>query len=369
MIQPVRIGERLVGPGQRPFIIAEACVNHQGDAEHAKRMVHVAHAMGADAIKFQLHLPEREMLREVPGSKNFDEPLWDILVKTHLSVGIHRRLKALCERLGILYMCTPFSREAADILDELGVPAFKTGSGELTNLPLQEHIAKKHKPMIISTGMCTEQEVQETVDLIKRQNTPLILTHCVSAYPTPYRIVNLGMVPKYTQRFQVPVGLSDHSRGIYTALGAVALGACVIEKHFTLDRMQPGPDHPVSIEPDELAELVKGTAAVFEAMGSERKVFKEEVTIVAWARESVVSETAIRKGAVIQPQMVWVKRPGPGRDGIPAKALSQVIGAVAKRDIPKDTQLRWADLQLSRAPDGRWAARTNRAARRVVSVT
>ena len=349
MMQPVRIGNRLVGPGQPPFIIAEACVNHQGDPDHAKRMVHVAHAMGADAIKFQLHLPEREMLRVVPASHNFEEPLWEILVKTDLSLDTHRQLKALCEQLGILYLCTPFSREAADLLDGLGVVAFKTGSGELTNLPMQEHIAKKGKPMIVSTGMCTEDEIRETVELITGLKTPLILTHCVSAYPAPYRITNLNLIPKYHERFQVPIGLSDHSRGIYTALGAVALGACVIEKHFTLDRMQKGPDHPVSIEPDELAELVKGAAAVCQALGSERKIFKEEEQIVAWARESVVSEVPIRKGTVIGEGMVWVKRPSPGPNGIPAKALRQVIGSVARRDIPKDTQLQWQDVDMAEA--------------------
>ncbi len=344
-VKPVRVGDRLVGPGQKPYIIAEACVNHQGNVEHAERMVYIAHALGADAIKFQLHIPDREMLREVPASANFEKPLYDILLETHLTIDEHRRLKSLCEHLGILYMCTPFSREAADILDDLGVIAFKTGSGEFTNLPLQEHIARKGKPMIISAGMCTLDEVRETVDLIKSIGTPFILTHCVSAYPAPYRIVNLGMVPRYMEMFQIPVGLSDHSRGIYTALGAVALGACLLEKHFTLDRMQKGPDHPVSIEPDELAELVKGADAIFQARGAERRIFEEESQIVAWARESVVSEVSIPKGTVITNGMVWVKRPSPGPQGIPAKALPNVIGSVAQKDIPKDVQLQWSDIR------------------------
>ncbi|MBI2094022.1 MAG: N-acetylneuraminate synthase family protein [Candidatus Omnitrophica bacterium] len=369
MIEPVKIGNRLVGPGHRPFIIAEAAVNHQGDVEHAKRMVYLAHAVGADAIKFQLHLPDREMLRTVPSSSNFKEPLYDILIKTHLDIDEHRQLKRLCEQLGILYLCTPFSREASDLLEELGVLVFKTGSGELTNLPLQAHIAKKGKPMIVSTGMCTVEEIQETVDLIKKIGTPLILTHCVSAYPTPYPLVNLGMIPTYTQRFSVPVGLSDHSRGIYTALGAVALGACVLEKHYTLDRLQEGPDHPVSIEPNELAELVKGSGAIFQAMGYERRIFKEEAEIVAWARESVVSEVPILKGQVIREEMVWVKRPGPGQDGIPAKALNQVIGSVARQDIPKDTQLRWKDLEQKTSAVPPSTKRTPRSAARPTVVT
>lgn len=345
MIKPVRIGDRWIGPGHRPFIIAEAAVNHQGDFETARRMVHIAHAMGADAIKFQIHVLENEMLREAPQSENFDEPLWDTLDKTNLSLDEHRRLKSLCASLGILYLCTPFSRDGADALEKLGVPAFKTGSGELTNLPLLEHIARKGKPMIVSTGMSLVREIRETVERVRKIGAPLILTHCVSAYPCPYDIVNLKMIPKYERMFGVPVGLSDHSRGIYTALGAVALGACVIEKHFTLDRLQKGPDHPVSIEPQELAELVKGSDAVYRAMGGERKIFKEEKPIVAWARESVVSETAIPRGTVITDRMVWVKRPSPQKGAVPAKDLKKVIGRRAAVDIPKDVQIRWEHLR------------------------
>jgi len=224
------------------------------------------------------------------------------------------------------------------------VAAYKTGSGELTNLPLIEHIGRKGKPMIVSTGMCTIEEVGETVALLRQLKTPFALTHCVSAYPTPYDRVNLGMIARYRELFSVPVGLSDHSRGIYTGIGAAALGACLIEKHFTLDRQQPGPDHPVSIEPDELSELVKGVDAVFRGRGAERKIFPEEREIVAWARESVVSEVEIPRGTVITPAMVWVKRPSPGPGVVAAKDLKKVIGKVAKTDIPKDSQIRWEQL-------------------------
>jgi N-acetylneuraminate synthase len=307
-------------------------------------MVYIAHAMGAHVIKFQIHVLDNEMLRETPQSANFAEPLYETLDKTNLTLDRHRELKRLCESLGILYLCTPFSRRGTDMLEELGVAAYKTGSGELTNLPLIEHIGRKGKPMIVSTGMCTIDEVAETVAVLRRLGTPFILTHCVSAYPTPYDRVNLGMIPRYRELFDVPVGLSDHSRGIYTALGAVALGACVLEKHFTLDRQQPGPDHPVSIEPDELGELVKGADAIFRARGAERTIFPEEKEIVAWARESVVSEVAIPRGSIITEAMVWVKRPSPGPGVVPAKDLKQVIGKTAKVDIPKDSQIRWEHL-------------------------
>ncbi|HEX3867885.1 MAG TPA: N-acetylneuraminate synthase family protein, partial [Gemmatimonadaceae bacterium] len=164
-------------------------------------------------------------------------------------------------------------------------------------------------------------------------------------YPTPYNRVNLGMIPRYAEEFGVPVGLSDHSRGIYTALGGVALGACVIEKHLTFDKLHRGPDHASSIDPYELGELVRGACAVFEANGSERTIFPEERQILAWARESVVSEAPIPKGARIDANMVWVKRPAPEFGAVPAKDLARVIGRVAGVDIPPDTQIKWADLQ------------------------
>ncbi|MBE9546456.1 MAG: N-acetylneuraminate synthase family protein [Proteobacteria bacterium] len=345
MIEPITIKNKSIGPGCPPFVIAEACINHEGDINIAEQMVYMAHAMGADCIKFQIHVLKNEMLRDAPQSDNFEEPLWDTLDRTNLSVDEHIRLKKLCGQLGISYLCTPFSRDGTDIIEEIGVDFYKTGSGELTNLPLIEYIAKKEKPMIVSTGMCLFEEVKETVDLIKSIGTPLILTHCVSAYPTPYEIVNLGMIQKYKEVFQIPVGLSDHSRGIYTALGAVGLGACVLEKHFTLDKMQKGPDHASSIEPYELGELVKGARAISQALGAERKVFSEEKQIVTWARESVVSEVPIPVGTKITSEMVWVKRPGPGPDVVPAKDLSKIVGKVAKADIPKDVQIKWSYIE------------------------
>lgn len=344
MTKTVDIGGRLVGDGQPPYIIAEACINHQGDIAIARKMTYVAHAMGVDAIKFQMHVLSDEMLREAPQSDNFEEPLYDTLDKTNLNVDEHRELQALCRELGIDYLCTPFSKASADLVDDLDVPAFKVGSGELTNIPLQRHIASKGRPMIVSTGMTELHEVEETVAAIKDVGVPLILTHCVSAYPCPYDRVNLGVVPKYRDMFDLPVGLSDHTVGVYTSLGAIALGACLIEKHFTLDRSWPGPDHQSSIEPFELGELVKGARAVFEAGGDRREIFPEEREIVAWARESVVSETEIAEGTVITGDMVTVKRPSPGDGAIAAKHLDDVIGKTATADIARDRQVLWSQV-------------------------
>jgi N-acetylneuraminate synthase len=181
--------------------------------------------MGCDAIKFQMHVLDDEMLREAPQSANFAEPLYDTLDRTNLAVAEHEELIRLCAALGIQYLCTPFSKASADIVAALGVPAIKVGSGELTNIPLQKHIAAKGRPMIVSTGMTTQAEITETVDALKATGVPFALMHCVSAYPCPYERVNLDNIPRYRGFYGVPVGLSDHTVGVYTALGAVALGA------------------------------------------------------------------------------------------------------------------------------------------------
>lgn len=343
-IKPLKIKNRFIGPGFPPFIIAEACINHNGNIEIAKEMVYLAHSLGAHCIKFQIHVLENEMLKQAPTSSNFQEPLWDTLEKTNLSLVQLVQLKKLCENLGIIFLCTPFSRQGVDLLEEINVDFYKVGSGEMTNLPLIEHIAKKGKPMIISTGMSQLEEIRETVSFLKSLGVEFALTHCVSAYPAPYKIINLKIIERYFNEFQVPVGLSDHSKGIYTSLGAVALGANIIEKHFTLDKTQQGPDHASSIEPFELAELVKGAKAVFEAMGSERKIFPQEKEIVEWAREAVVSEKDIPAGSVITSDMVWVKRPSPSPGAVPAKDLKKVIGKIAKVDILRDNQVRWEQI-------------------------
>ncbi len=340
----IEIGDRIVGEGHPPYIVAEACINHEGDIAIAREMVYVARAMRADAIKFQSHVLDDEMLRDTPQSENFAEPLYDTLDRTNLTFDEHAELKELCQGIGIDYLCTPFSAASADMLEKLGVIAFKVGSGELTNIPLQKHIASKGKPMIVSTGMCRTDEVAETVAAIKGFGVPLILTHCVSIYPCPYNRVNLGMIPKYRDLFDVPIGLSDHTPTIYTAVGAVALGACFIEKHFTLDRTQPGPDNPSSIEPYELGELTKACRAVFEARGAEREIFPEERPIVAWARESVVSIGDIPKGAKITASLVSVKRPSPGEGAIAAKHLEEILGMTAATDIPRDKQILWREI-------------------------
>src|SRR5207249_5524015 len=254
----ISIGARRIGPGQPCFVIAEAGINHNGDAALAGELVAAAAEAGADAIKFQTHFPEHEMLRGGATAAYVGESLFDLLTRTALSREAHYALRDQAARKGIVFLSTPFSREAADFLETLGVPAFKTGSGELTNLPLQRHIARKGKPMIISTGMSTPEEIDRTVCAVRAEGARFALMHCTSTYPTPYEHVQLGCIGWLRALYHVPVGFSDHTLGSVMAFGAVAAGANLFEKHFTLSRSLPGPDQQGSIEPSELTGLVRG---------------------------------------------------------------------------------------------------------------
>jgi N-acetylneuraminate synthase len=330
---------------EKPYIIAEACINHNGDFDTAIKMIQIASDLKVDCIKFQIHSLENEMLKETPQSSNFSESLWDTLEKTNFTIEEHVELKNICNKNNIDYLCTPFSKNGVDLLEEIDVDFYKTGSGEMTNHPLIEYVAKKGKPMIISTGMCHYNEIVELVKLVKSYKIPFILTNCTSAYPCPYDRVNLGLIKRYHEDFSVSVGLSDHTIDNYSSFGAVAYGAAVIEKHFTLNKNQIGPDHQSSIDPKQLSELVKGCNAIYRANGSEKYIFPEEEEIIAWARESVVSETNINEGEIISEKMIWVKRPGPYKGSIPAKDYNKVLGRVAFKDIKKNTQIKWSDLE------------------------
>jgi N-acetylneuraminate synthase len=342
-MQPiVHIGRRPVGDGAPCFIIAEACDNHLGNLETAKEMVRQAKAAGADAIKFQHHLPDEEMLREgVPMSANFNMPLYEFLQRYALKLEQHYELKQFCEVLGIIYLCTPFSRKAAEELHQMGVCAYKIGSGELTDLPTLKVIARFGKPVILSTGMCEYSEIEETIKTLRPINDQLILMNCTSEYPAKHSDVNLGVIRELERRFAVPVGHSDHTPDIWTCVGAVAVGAKLLEKHLILDRRQPGPDQSVSIEPYELYQLVQAVRRVESALGNTKTVHELERPIRVWAHRSVVSLKPIPKGTKIDESIVWTKRPG---TGIPAKHLEQVIGRVAKVDLPKDHLIRWEEL-------------------------
>jgi N-acetylneuraminate synthase len=343
MAEPfISIGGRLVGPGHPCFVIAEAGINHNGEVSLARELVDAAAAAGADAIKFQTHFPEHEMLRAGATAAYVGEPLFDLLTRTALTRDAHVELADRAAKRGIVFLSTPFSREAADFLDSIGVVAFKTGSGELTNIPLQRHIARKRKPMIISTGMSTPEEIGRTVEAVQAEGTPFALMHCTSTYPTPYEHVQLGCIPWLHGLYGVPVGFSDHTAGGYVALAAVSSGADLFEKHFTTSRSLPGPDQQGSIEPSELADLIKGIRAVERSRGATKMIQPGEQDVRDMAHHSVVSIRDIAAGATIGNDDVWAKRPG---TGIPARYLDQIVGRRTRRAISRDRLIAWDDLQ------------------------
>jgi N-acetylneuraminate synthase len=286
-------------------------------------------------------LPEFEMLKGGATAAYVGESLFDLLTRTALSKDGHLQMQELAKRKGIVFLSTPFSREAADYLDSIGVPAFKTGSGELTNIPLQRHIARKGKPMIVSTGMSTPEEIDATVRALDEEHARFALMHCTSTYPTPFEHVQLGCIAGLQSKYGVPVGFSDHTLGTAISLAAVAAGANIFEKHFTASRSLPGPDQQGSMEPKELETLVKDIRAIEKSLGAAKKIQPGEQDVRDMALHSVVSIRDIPAGATIAKDDVWVKRPG---TGIPARQLPDIIGKTAKRAIAKDTLLRFEDI-------------------------
>jgi sialic acid synthase SpsE len=338
------IGGRKIGKDQPPLVIAEVGINHEGEIDKALRLVDAAVAAGAEVVKFQTHITEKEMVPTdmTPGDISA-EKLWDIIKRCELNADEERRVQAYCAEKGVIYLSTPFSREAAERLLEMGVPGFKIGSGECNNVPLLEHIARMGKPMILSTGMNDLESVRRSVAAIRKHDTPLALMHCTSVYPTPYEKVRLGAITQLKQEFPgLEIGLSDHSMGIWTCLGAVALGASILEKHFTISRSWPGPDTGLSIEPDELHDLILGSRAVWQAGGGSKTILPEEQPVIDFAYATVVSIAPIRQGDVFSMKNVWVKRPGTG--SIHATHLNEVLGKVATRDIAADVHINLADI-------------------------
>lgn len=337
-MQEFFLGDHPIGDEQPPFVIAEVGINHEGEFEKAVQLVDAAVEAGAQCVKFQCHITEAEMIpTDMKPGEISEEKLWDIIKRCELTAEEDRKIQQRCREKGVIYLCTPFSREAADRLAELDVVGFKIGSGECNNIPLLKHIARKGRPMILSTGMNDLDAVRVSVEVIREWDCPLMLMHCTSEYPTPFEHVRLQTITQLREEFGVPVGLSDHSMGIYACLGAVALGASALEKHFTISRSWPGPDCPISIEPDELAELVRGSEAVWRARGGSKTILPTEQPVIDFAYACVVTIREIKAGEVLSLGNVWVKRPGTG----PLKALDldRVLGKVAQRDLSSDVQL------------------------------
>jgi N-acetylneuraminate synthase len=343
-----RIGALFSG-GDRVFVIAEAGCNYEGDFARAEEMVRAAAEAGADAIKFQTFVPERLVTRDAPkfwdiegcpGATQFEE-----FVETpQLGEGQYRALKRTADREGILLFSTPSDEQSADMLDGIGVPLYKISSMDITHLPLIRHVAGKGKPVILSTGASTMEEIRDAVRAIEGEgNDRIALLHCITSYPTRPEDVNLGMMASIMDEFPgYPVGYSDHTvmpESLPVLVSAVALGARIIEKHFTFDRTRPGFDHLISADYRDLGEIVRQIALTRRVLGSRVKApVRAEERARTWARRSLVARTLIPRGTRITEEMVLVKRPG---TGIPPGCLPDLVGKVAAVDISEDQVITW----------------------------
>ena len=338
------INNRIVGAEHPPLVIAEIGINHEGSFDKAIRMVDDAYSAGCECVKFQSHVIEDEMIPNnvIPG--NATESIWDIMKRCALSEEEEIRLKDYVEALGMIYLCTPFSRAAAERLHKMGVSGYKIGSGECNNYPLIKHIASYGKPIILSTGMNNIESIVPAVEIMRQAGVPFALTHCTSMYPTPYDKVRLGGITDLVQRFpDAVVGLSDHSLGNYTCFAAVALGGRILEKHFTSDKTWPEPDVPISIDPTELKELIEGSRAIHAALGGSKTILPEEQPTIDFAYACVVSIRDIKGGEKFTADNIWVKRPGTGE--IKAVDFERLLGKTARVDISTNKQIKWADIK------------------------
>ena len=342
----VMFGERAVGDGEPCYVIAEAGANHNGDLDLAYQLIDRAAAAGADAVKFQTYSGHTLYSTKAPrfeylGELSHEKP-HELLERIALPREWQPLLKQRCVDQDVDFLSSPFDRAAVDELDALDVPALKIASFELVDLPFIEYAAATGRPLILSTGMATVAEIDEAMAAARAAGgRELTLLQCASLYPSPPHIMNLRTIPSMSATFGVPVGLSDHTVGIHVAAASIALGATIIEKHYTLDRAMDGPDHPFAIEPDELADLVTHVRDVEAALGSSVKQGpspEESKEMYAKARRSVVAARCIPVGTVITRDMLTVKRPG---HGIKPRYIDALVGRVARTDIDYDDILTW----------------------------
>jgi len=342
MVAQVEIAGHRIGPGHPCFIIAEAGVNHNGSLDMARQLVDVAADAGANAIKFQTFKTENLISQDAPKATyqlettGGAESQFDMLKALELAPEAFGQLMTHCQERNILFLSSPFDEESVDLLARLDVAAFKIPSGEITNLPFLTHVARHKKPLIVSTGMAYLSEVETALRTIEESdNWETILLHCVSNYPSEPANTNLRAMLTMSGAFNVPVGYSDHTLGVEVPLAAVAMGACVVEKHFTLDCTLSGPDHRASLEPDELARLVRGIRTVEDSLGNGRKEpAASEADTAAAARKSLMASDTLLAGTVLTGGMIGIKRPG---TGLPPAMHSHLVGRSLRVDVAKDT--------------------------------
>ncbi|WPC41042.1 N-acetylneuraminate synthase [Clostridium sp. JS66] len=335
--------------GTSCFIIAEAGVNHNGDINIAQRLVDAAFEAGADAIKFQSFKAENLVTKNTPKAGYQKETTgsgnqYEMLKRLELSYEDHIILKKYCEQKEITFISTPFDFESVDLLEELNIPLYKISSGDLTNIPLLKYIARLNKPMIVSTGMANLGEVEIAVEAIREiGNNKIVLLHCTSNYPTAYEEVNLNAMVTLKNAFKLPIGYSDHTIGTEVPIGAVAMGAKIIEKHFTLNKEMEGPDHRVSLNPEELKGMISSIRNIEKAFGDGiKKCGKNEQKSKFVSRKSIVARKDIEAGQIIKENMLDFKRP---EGGILPKYVDSIIGKKAVYDIQEDSLIEWDKIR------------------------
>lgn len=341
----MKIGTREIGPTHPPLVIAEIGINHGGSLEVAKEMVRLAAGAGCEMIKHQTHILDDEMTDEAKSifPPNADVSIWHVMERCALSLEDEAELKRYTEELGMIWISTPFSRAAADFLETLDVPAYKIGSGEADNLPLIRHIARKGKPVIMSTGMQTIETLRASVAILDAAGVEYALLECTNLYPSPAEIVSLRGVTELKAAFpNAVVGFSDHSIGPEMALASVALGACILERHYTDTRYRKGPDIINSMDPAELRLLVDRSREIWIAANNPKQRSAPEEDVYRFARASVVADRDLPAGHVITEADIWARRPGSGE--IAGYDFDKVVGKTLTRTLTRNTQLKWSDL-------------------------
>jgi N-acetylneuraminate synthase len=331
---------RRIGPAYEPIVIAEIGINHGGSIDKAIQMIDDAASVGCECVKFQTHIIEDEMVPNNIIPANAKTSIWSIMRRCALTPEDEAKLKRYTEAKGMIFLSTPFSRAAANRLCSLGVNAFKIGSGECNNYPLVEHIARFGKPVLLSTGMNDISSISKSVSILRKHEIPFALLHCTSIYPTPCNKVRLGAICQLGSMFPDAVlGLSDHTKTNYTCFGAVALGASILERHFTSNKNWPGPDMEISMSPTELRDLIEGSRMIHQALGGSKEILPEEKPTIDFAYASVVAIKDIRAGEKLTEENIWVKRPGTGE--IRAEYFNSLLGKIAKVNVKSNVQLKW----------------------------
>ena len=342
----MKIAHREISASEPPLVIAEIGINHGGDLAVAMEMVRLAYLSGCECVKHQTHIVEDEMTDEAKEifPPNADVSIWEVMARCALPLEDEIKLKDYTESLGIIYISTPFSRAAADFLNDIGVPAFKIGSGEADNLPLIRHIAKFGKPIIMSTGMQTIETMRESVAILEASGVDYALLECTNLYPSPPEIVSLKGVTDLQKAFpKAHVGFSDHSIGPDMALASVALGAQILERHYTDTRYRKGPDVICSMDPAELKYLIDRSREIHAALRNEKQRTGPEEDVYRFARASVVADADLPAGHVITESDIWARRPGSG--AIAGYEFDRVLGKTLKVAVKRNRQLSWDDLE------------------------